>query len=161
MRNARLLLVGLALLVGTTHAATAQELEVVEEASLETLIESIRHNRTKLVAVNIDFTAEEAAAFWPVYEKYAKDRNGIGDRMVALIEDYASNYTTMTDDLAKGLVDRMLEIQRDEVGVRSKYADDFAKALPGKKLARFYQLENKLDAVFRFQLARGVPVIAQ
>ncbi len=67
----------------------------------------------------------------------------------------------MTDELASSMVDTMLEIQKDQVGVLAKYADDFGKALPGKKLARFYQLENKLDAVIRFQLARGVPVIAQ
>jgi hypothetical protein len=37
--------------------------------------------------------------------------------------------------------------------------DDFSKALSGRKLARFYQLDNKLDAGLRFRLARGVPVI--
>ncbi len=162
MRNAKLfLLVWLTFVLGLAQPVVAQEAETADSASLETLIESIRHNRTQLVAVNIQFTAEEAAEFWPVYEKYATDRNAVADRMVALVQDYAANYKTMTDELASSMVDTMLEIQKDQVGVLAKYADDFGKALPGKKLARFYQLENKLDAVIRFQLARGVPVIAQ
>jgi len=33
--------------------------------------------------------------------------------------------------------------------------------LPGRKLMRFYQIENKIDAVMRYELAASIPVIEQ
>ena len=35
------------------------------------------------------------------------------------------------------------------------------KVLPGKKAARFYQIENKMDAVIRYDLASEIPVVEQ
>ncbi len=39
--------------------------------------------------------------------------------------------------------------------------DEFAKALPGRKVARFYQIENKMDAVIRYNLAATIPVVEE
>ena len=38
---------------------------------------------------------------------------------------------------------------------------EFAKVLPGRTVARFYQIENKMDAVLRFDLAEAIPVIEE
>ncbi len=32
---------------------------------------------------------------------------------------------------------------------------------PGKKAARFYQIENKMDAVVRYDLAAQIPVVEE
>jgi hypothetical protein len=37
----------------------------------------------------------------------------------------------------------------------------FAKVLPGTKVARFYQIENKLDAVVRYEMAGQIPLVKQ
>jgi hypothetical protein len=33
--------------------------------------------------------------------------------------------------------------------------------LPGRKVMRFYQIENKIDAVLRYELAASIPVVEQ
>lgn len=128
-------------------------------AELDVLVDSIRSNRTALVAANLKLTDDEASKFWPVYERYHKDINAIGDRLVAVIEEYAVNFTTLTDDKATKLVDDYLNVEADRTKVKRAYVDEFAKVLPGRKLARLYQIENKMDAVIRYDLAASIPVV--
>jgi hypothetical protein len=43
--------------------------------------------------------------------------------------------------------------------VRLRYVQPISAILPGRKVARFYQIENKIDAVVRYDLAATIPVI--
>jgi predicted metallopeptidase len=109
--------------------------------------------------VNLGLSDEEAARFWPVYDRYQKESNAIGDRLVAVIEDYSENFRQLSNEKAMQIVENYLAIETDRVAVRRAYLDDFAKVLPGRTLARFYQIENKLDAVIRYDLAATIPVL--
>jgi hypothetical protein len=114
-----------------------------------------------MVAVNLGLTQEESAAFWPIYDRYQQEVNAVGDRLVALIQDYAANFRGLSDEKARKLVEDYLAIEGDRVQVRRSYVDEFARSLPGRKLARFYQIENKMDAVLRYDLAATIPVVEE
>jgi hypothetical protein len=123
------------------------------------LLETIRANRKAFVAVNLQLNEEQAKDFWPVYDKYQTEMNAIGDREVAIVEDYTANFKDLSDDKAKQLMDGYLAAEGDRLQVRRSYLPEFSKILPGRTVARFYQLENKMDAVVRYDLARAIPVV--
>ena len=75
------------------------------EASLDALLNAIQANRKALVAANLGLTDGEAAGFWPVYDRYAKEIAAIGDRLVAVIQDYTASFSDLSDDKAMKLVD--------------------------------------------------------
>jgi hypothetical protein len=130
-------------------------------ANLDVLLDAIRSNRKALVAVNLKLTDDEAAKFWPVYDRYQKEINAVGDRLVGVIQDYTANFSGLSDDKARKLVDDYLAAEADRVKVKRAYVDEFAKTLPGRKVARFYQIENKMDAVIRYNLAATIPVVEE
>lgn len=130
-------------------------------AKLDVLLDAIRANRRALVAVNLKLTDDEAAKFWPIYDRYQKETNALGDRLVGVIQDYSAHFSDLSNDKAMKLVDDYLAIEADRVKVRRTYVDEFAKALPGRKVARFYQIENKMDAVIRYDLAATIPVVEE
>ena len=130
-----------------------------EKANVDVLLSAIRANRKALVAVNLKMTDEEAAKFWPVYDSYQKEMNALGDRLVALLGDYGKNFKDMSDDKAMKILDEYLNIEAERVKVRRSYVEQFAKALPGRKVGRFYQIENKMDAVIRYEMAKTIPVV--
>ena len=132
-----------------------------EQANREALISAIQSNRKALVATNLQLTDAEASKFWPVYETYQKAREANGGRLVAVIEDYSANFTTLSDEKAMKLMDDYLSIEAERVKIKQDFVPDFAKALPGRKVARFYQIENKMDAVIRYDLAASIPVIEE
>jgi hypothetical protein len=132
-----------------------------DKANVDVLVNAIRANRKALVAVNLKMTDDEAAKFWPVYESYQKEMSALGDRMVALLGDYGKNFRDMTDEKAMKILDEYLNIDAERVKVKRTYVEQFAKALPGRKVGRFYQIENKMDAVIRYEMAKTIPVVEE
>ncbi len=132
-----------------------------EEASLEILVATIQANEKALVAVNLDLEDAEAKEFWPIYDRYQGDLKSVRDRFVKLIENYTANFATMSDDEARRILEDFLALERERAEVREEYLKPFSKALPGRKVVRFYQIENKIQAVLRYRLARDIPVIEQ
>lgn len=154
MRRAYLLLI----VIVIAFAAPAWAGEAAQ-ANLDVLRDAIRANKKALVAVNLGLTDAEAKEFWPVYDRYEKDLKGVNDRLVQVIDDYTSHFKDLSNDQARKLVDDYLAVEEDRAKVRRTYVGDFAKALPGKKVARFYQIENKMDAIIRYDLAATIPVV--
>jgi hypothetical protein len=123
------------------------------------LKKKILFDQKKLVVMeNMDLTAEEGKTFWPVYEKYQEDLFQVNQRGAKLILAYASAYQTLTDDQAEKIIDEYYDIQDDRLAVMKKMAADVGSVLPGKKAFRYMQVENKLTAIARYELAKGIPL---
>src|SRR5215469_5655260 len=58
----------------------------------------VRSVKKQVIAANLDLTDDEAVKFWPIYDQYTTELARINDTKIALIEDYAQNYTVMTDE---------------------------------------------------------------
>jgi hypothetical protein len=121
--------------------------------------EKVQADKKLLIAENMKLTETEAKAFWPVYESYQKDIGKIVERSKKLIEDYAKNYEAMTDATAKKLTDDMISIENDRLKLKKDYLPKFRKVLSDKKVARYYQLENKIFAVVSYELAKVIPLV--
>jgi hypothetical protein len=113
-----------------------------------------------MVATNIELTESEAKGFWPVYEEYQKDLTAINQRIGKLIESYAADYraNSLTDDKAKKLVDELVAIEQAEAGLKTTYVPKLSKVLPLKKVARYLQIENKVRALVKYELAASIPL---
>lgn len=127
--------------------------------TMQIVREKIQADKKLLVAANMGLTEKEAKAFWPVYESYQKDLGLLNGRMLELIKDFAKNYQTMSDETAKQLVGEYLAIEGDRVTLKQSYLPKLRQALPEKKVARYIQIESKVEAVIRYELAEGIPLV--
>ena len=123
------------------------------------LLDTIRANRKALVAVNLELSPAEADKFWPLYDRYQKEISAIGDRVVAIVEEYTATFRDLSNDKALQLMESYLAAEAERIQVRRTYLAEFKKILPGRTVARFYQIENKMDAVLRYDLAATIPVV--
>ena len=159
----RVLLLAL-MLVACPLAARAAEKPAAApalEPTSQALLDAIRSNRKAMVAVNLTLTEEEAGKFWPVYEKYQAEINKLGDRLVGIIQDYTENFSSLSDDKAAKILDDYLAVEAERIQVKQTYAPQFKAVLSGRKVARLYQIENKMDAVIRYELAATIPVVEE
>jgi hypothetical protein len=146
--------VGLVVLAATSRAdQTTTEMDAVRDA--------IRANRKAVVTANLNLSDEEATKFWPLYEEYLKELNALQDRLAKVVEQYAKQYETLSDDEASNLTAAYVLEEEQRAKLRHTYLPRFAKVLPGKTLARLYQVENKFDAVVRYELAAAIPLVKQ
>ena len=120
----------------------------------------IEANRQTIVTTVMNLTEEESKIFWPIYKEYRADVQGLNDRLIALIEEYADNYENLTDERSADLMIRHLDIEEDRLLYKRMYIDDFLEALSPSKVARFYQIENKMDSVIRADLTIAIPLMA-
>ena len=158
MRRAAALLTALLLAVPAFAAEPAKTGEA-DKANLEVLRDTIRANKKALVAASLDLSDAEKAKFWPIYESYQKELTAVHDRYLKVIDDYTKSFATLTDEHAKQLLDEWLTADADRVKLRRDYVPKLAEVLSGRKLARFYQIENKMEAVVRYDLAATIPVV--
>ena len=121
--------------------------------------EKVRADKTLFIAQNLELTESQAKAFWPTYDSYQKDLQILGDRLVKLIADYAKEYRTMSDDAAKKLTDEYLDIEGDLQALRKSFLPKFRTVLPDTKVARYYQLEQKVHALMQSELAARIPLV--
>ena len=124
----------------------------------ESIRADLQAERTKLVAANLELTDAEGAKFWPLYNEYRAQHSKMGDRAIALVDDFAKNYDALTDEKAKELLKGQFEIENDRLKLKRSYAGKFEKVLPAKKVARYYQIENKLDAAVAYEAAQSIPL---
>jgi hypothetical protein len=129
--------------------------------NMQILREKLKADKKLVVATNMELPESEAKGFWPVYEDYQKDLAAINQRIVKLIESYAADYRakTLTDEKAKKLVDELVAIEHAEAGLKASYVPKLSKVLPQKKVARCLQIENKIRAVVKHDLAAQVPFV--
>jgi hypothetical protein len=121
----------------------------------------LRFGREDIVRDEIRFSEDEAAAFWPLYDHYQAELLVVNDRYADLLTNYLDAYRagTVSAAMANQIVDDYLVIEYDILKIKQKYLQDFREALPARKAARFYQLENKMDAELKSQLALIIPLI--
>lgn len=133
--------------------------QVEPSDNMQILNEKIKADKKFLVAENMQLTEAEARKFWPVYEDYQNELYILRVRSLKLIEAYAENYGAMTNEVAKKLLDEYLTIERLRQKVREAYLPKFRKVLPEMKVARYYQIENKISAVLNYELANQIPLV--
>ena len=121
----------------------------------------LRFGREDIVKEEMRFSEDEGVAFWPIYDSYQAELLAVNDRYADLLTSYLNAYRagTVSEAMANKIVDDYLEIENDILKIKQKYLQGFRKALPARKAARFYQLENKIDAELKSQLALIVPLI--
>ncbi len=133
------------------------------DSNMEILKEKLNADKKLLVAGNMNLSEAEAKQFWPLYNSYQTELAGLNERLERVIRTYAQGYEQgkgqITNDLAKQLLGESLAIDEAEIKMRHAYADKFSKVLPATKAARYIQLENKIRALLRFELAQQIPLV--
>jgi GTPase Era involved in 16S rRNA processing len=153
-----MVMVMVAALLGLGALAAAQDKPA---DNMQILRDKIKADKKLLVAANMELTESEAKAFWPVYEQYQKDLAAINQRIGNLIKSYAADYqaNTMTDEKAKKLIAEYVAIEKAEAGLKESSVPKLSKVLPPKKVARYLQIENKIRALVKYELAGEIPLV--
>jgi Spy/CpxP family protein refolding chaperone len=126
--------------------------------SLEAGRQATESQRRILVSGALPLTDGEANAFWPLFDAYEKERRPLDEQANKVLADFLAGAATLTDEQAKALVEQELNLEEARLKVRRAYFGRMVRAIPGRKVARFFQIDNKLDTAVRADIARQVPL---
>jgi hypothetical protein len=130
-------------------------------SDMKILADKVKADKKLVVAANMQLTEEEAKGFWPVYDSYQKDLAGINKRLATVIKNYADAYNKgpVSDEAAKKLLNEALAVEEAELKLKRSYVPRLEKVIPGTKVARYIQIENKIRAIIKFELAAQIPLV--
>ena len=122
---------------------------------------TISANKKLQIAKYMVFTEQEDKFFWSVYADYEKEMDNVYRQKFQLLKEFqqGNEGRTITDDRANQMLDRFLGLENQMLSIKQSYLPKFRSILPGKKVARFYQIDNKLDAIVDHELAIKVVLI--
>ena len=130
-------------------------------SNMEVLRQKIKADKKLIVATNMNLTEAEAKGFWPVYDAFQADLDQINLRLGRLINRYAEVYqaSALNDATAQSLMDEALQIEQAEVSLKQSYVPKLSAVLPVTKVARYLQIESKIRAAIKYDLADNIPLV--
>ncbi len=139
--------------------AGAQLMAQTEMDYIEVARDVLKTEKKAAIADVMELSKEEAEAFWPLYNEYNTKASLIQNERIKLIMDYAENFEKLTPEKVDELWIGSMSVDQQLLKLEKSYYKKFKKILPVKKVARYFQAENKIEAMVNAQMALEIPFI--
>jgi Spy/CpxP family protein refolding chaperone len=128
--------------------------------NMDILRDKVAADKKLLIAANLSLTEAQATAFWPIYDDYQRELTALNQRIGRLVQTYADEYNagSVSDASAKSLLAESIDIDEAEVALRKRTAAKLEGVIPAIEAARYIQMESKIRALIRFDLAANIPL---
>ena len=146
-----------ALVLSTATNASAQA-PIAPQLTPAEWLARIQADKKSIVAKSMDLTPEEAKKFWPLYEQFEREMAVPQASYTRAVLDYIAAEGSLTDANAKRITEQILAAAREEARLRDKHYRQLLKALPARKATRYMQIENKMQAIVRYESAKAIPL---
>ncbi len=144
-------------------AKDAEPAVVVQDDNLDSYIQVLRSNlrtsKVEIIAEAMQFNDSESSVFWPVYRNYEFELSKLNDQKVALLKDYAEHLDKISPAKAKELAEKSFALEQQRTDLKRKYFKEFEKVMPANRVAKFFQVDNRLDLLINLRIASMVPLI--
>jgi hypothetical protein len=143
--------------------ASAQNTSNIGDPALDAYIDSIRadlrSDKIEVITAAMQFNDKDRDAFWPLYKKYEAEESKLNDERIQVIKAYSESWARLTDVEAKDLAQKSLDLESRRADLRKRYFAHFNKVLPGVIVAKFFQLEYRLDLLVDLKIASELPAL--
>lgn len=139
----------------------AESRELNDQAYIRLLRIDLKAKKEQIIKEAMQLNDQQAAAFWPVYRAYDAEQTKLGDEKLAIVNDYAQSFLTMSNEKADQLAQKVMALDDQRIALRRKYYELLKKAVPTVLVVRFFQVENQIQLVVDLQIASNLPIIEE
>ena len=126
---------------------------------LEIARDVLKTEKKAVIADVMQLSETESQPFWDLYNEYQGKLYLVQNKRIAIIKDFAESYETLNDEKADELWLGSQAYATEILKLKKLYYKKFKKILPAGKAARFFQAENKIEAMVNANLALEIPLI--
>ena len=94
-------------------------------------------------------TNANSDAFWRLYDEYEMERKDLGKYRINLLEKYAENYDSMSEEDVDRLISESMDLSDKTDKLINKYYKKIKKETGSVPAAQFYQIEHYLLSEIR------------
>jgi hypothetical protein len=143
------------------QSTTADAKEKNIQEYIELMRSNVRDEKSQIMGAVMQLDINDAAKFWPIYSQYDAELTKLNNLRVENIEDYARNYSQMTDAKADELIQRSLDYQKQRGELLAKYYQVMKQSVGAITAARFLQVEHQLLLIIDLQIASSLPIVQE
>ena len=126
---------------------------------IKILRSDIKSDRKTVIIQSMNFTKEEADAFWPVYKDFEAELEKLSDDRLNNITDYAVNYDSMTNEKAIQVISNSIKFHQARLKLNEIYFQKYLKVLPPITAAKYIQLEYQMQTIVDMMLINELPLV--
>jgi hypothetical protein len=136
--------------------ATAQQSVHADE---QIVLKQVQTDKRAVYVQALQLTDAESRAFWPIYDEYEGKTKKLDDQFIALVNDYAAKYDTITEADAKRMLETKMKLEKERMDLKQAYTRKVAKVLPAVKALRYAQVETRIDNELRRNVYGLIPLV--
>jgi hypothetical protein len=119
--------------------------------------------RKLVVMENLTLSDEESEKFWPVFREYQENLYKLDMQNFDLLSFYLKKYKeqSLTDEQATKMIDAYFTLLENRRRLDRDFAFvlDMEKILPVKKIFRYLQIQQNIDAAQQYEISQKVPLL--
>jgi hypothetical protein len=139
----------------------AESKELNNQAYVRLLRSDLKAAREQIIKETMQLNDQQAATFWPIYRDYSAEQTKLGDEKLAIVQDYAQNFLSTSNEKADQLAQRVMALDDQRLALKKKYYEIMKKSLPTVLVVRFFQVENQIQLLVDLQIASNLPIIEE
>jgi hypothetical protein len=139
----------------------AESKELNEQAYARLLRTDLKTKKEAIIKEEMQLTAQQASAFWPIYRDYDAQQNKLIDQKLSVFQQYAQNFMSMTDQKADELAQKVIALDDQRLALRKKYYQLMKAALPTVLVVRFFHVESQIQSLMDLQIDSSLPIVEQ
>ena len=157
-------LIVLVSLIGVPALARAEEPQPAAGApqSVDDVVKAVRSDlqskRAEVIAKNLTLTAEQAVAFWPLFNQYQQEQNAIMDEQMKAMQRYVDFYQTLDDAEAVALLNAHFDRDARMNELRRRWFGQFLSVLPPRLAVRVLQIDRRLSLAHQIEFTSRIPL---
>jgi hypothetical protein len=128
------------------------------DSYIEILKSEIKTDKKAIITETMQFTEQQSAAFWPIYNEFEYELEKLSNKRIANIKDFAANYDSLTNEKADELIKASFSFLDDRFDLNHKYYKKFAEVLTPIVAAKYMQLENQIQLILDLSIAENLPL---
>lgn len=137
-------------------ASPSQDLDLATDEQI--LLRQVMTDKRATYAQYVGLTEAEGKAFWPIYDEYERRAKKLDDRFLALVNDFAATYQSLSDADARAMLREKMAIEKERAALKQVYTKKIAKVLPPVKALRYAQLETRIEIMVRRDIYPLLPL---
>jgi len=118
-------------------------------------------DKKELVGMAMDLSASDSVKFWPLYDKYEKERQRLGRERLRIYSDYADNWENMTNTRTDEIINRLFKNDAALTKLHQQYYTSIKTKMNAKQAAKFLQIETYFNTAIRSAVQDELPYIGE
>jgi Spy/CpxP family protein refolding chaperone len=147
----------------TSARQSAQAPTITAKPNIEDVLKTVRADlqgqRADIMAKNITLTADQAAKFWPIYQKFQEEQNLIMDDQLKYVQQYVSAFDKLDDAGALAFIQGHFDRDARMNALRQKWLASFREVLPTKLAVRVIQIDRRLSLMQQMAISSEIPLV--